>query len=150
MAAIDDVESEARRIAKAMWVRDEASRRMGMAIQSLGLGQCVVTMTVRDEMINGHGTCHGSYIFALADSAFALACNSHGPVCVASDCQISFLRPVVLDQRLTATASETFRSGRNGIYDVVVDRDDGKTVAVFRGKSRAIVERQANGPEDRE
>ncbi len=138
MASPDNLDAQAVANARAMWARDEASQKMGMEISALGLGHAVISMTVRTDMINGHGTCHGSYIFALADTAFALACNSHGPVAVASDCQISFLRPAMPDDKLTATARQTYHRGRTGIYDVAVTRVDGQTVAVFRGKSRTI------------
>lgn len=138
MSTTEHAQAEAERHAKDMWCRDTASQKLGMEIISIAPGKAVVTMTVRDDMINGHGTCHGSFIFALADSAFAFACNSYGPIAVAADCQISFLRPVPPKTRLTAHASETYRRGRNGVYDIEVTAEDGETVAVFRGKSRVV------------
>jgi acyl-CoA thioesterase len=140
MTAGNDAQEIAEKSAGEMWHRDAASQAMGMKMLSVGPGTAIIAMTVRDDMINGHGTCHGSYIFALADSAFAFACNSYGPASVAADCQISFLRPVWPGQVMTATASETFRHGRNGIYDIIVTNDSNETIAVFRGKSRVVGE----------
>lgn len=138
MSTTKHAQADAERYAKEMWYRDTASQQLGMEITSIAPGEAVVTMTVRDDMINGHGMCHGSFIFALADSAFAFACNSYGPIAVAADCQISFLRPVPPNTKLTAHAGETYRRGRNGVYDIKVNAEDGETVAVFRGKSRVI------------
>ena len=138
MSTTEKAQADAENHAKDMWYRDMASQKMGMEIISVAPGQAIVTMTVRDDMINGHGTCHGSFIFALADSAFAFACNSYGPISVAADCQISFLRPVPPGALMTAHASETYRRGRNGVYDIEVSVGDGETVAVFRGKSRVV------------
>ena len=138
MSTSDKAQAQAERHARDMWYRDTASQQLGMEIISVAPGRAVITMQVRDDMINGHGTCHGSFIFALADSAFAVACNSYGPISVAADCQISFLRPVPPKTILTAHASETYRRGRNGVYDIEVNAADGETVAVFRGKSRVV------------
>ena len=138
MSQNDTSQADAERHARDMWDRDTASQTMGMEITSIKPGEAVVTMPVRKDMINGHGMCHGSFIFALADSAFAFACNSHGPTAVAADCQISFLRPVAPEEQLTACAAETYRRGRNGVYDIKVTDTQGETVAVFRGKSRVV------------
>ena len=143
-ANASDAQTEAARHAMDMWYRDKASQHMGMEIVSIRPGEAVVTMPVRADMINGHGTCHGSYIFALADSAFAFACNSHGPVCVAADCQISFLRPVLEGTIMSASATETYRRGRNGVYDITVTGKDDEIVALFRGKSRQVSDARAN------
>ena len=137
-AQADAAQSDAERHARQMWCRDTASQSLGMEITSIKPGEAIVTMTIRDDMMNGHGSCHGSFIFALADSAFAFACNSYGPIAVAADCQISFLRPVPPKEQLTAYATETYRRGRNGVYDIKVKAGDGETVAVFRGKSRVV------------
>ncbi|NNE23872.1 MAG: hydroxyphenylacetyl-CoA thioesterase PaaI [Rhizobiales bacterium] len=148
MSTTKQAQAAAERYAKDMWHRDTASQQLGMQIISIAPGEAVVTMTVRDDMLNGHGICHGCFIFALADSAFAFACNSYGPMTVAADCQISFLRPVPPKAQLTARATETYRRGRNGVYDIEVNQADGETVAVFRGKSREVGDRngQDGGP----
>lgn len=138
MNTTEQTQADAERHARDMWHRDTASQQLGMEITSITPGEAVVTMTVREDMINGHGTCHGGFIFALADSAFAFACNSYGPIAVAADCQISFLRPVLPKTQLTAHATETYRRGRNGVYDIEVNAADGEIVAVFRGKSRVV------------
>lgn len=94
-------------------------------------------MTVRDSMLNGHGICHGGFIFSLADTAFAYACNSGNELTVAQHCSIDFLRPARAGEQLTATAREVSRRARSGIYDVAVCGQDGETVALFRGLSRS-------------
>ena len=128
----------ARTAAHEMFDRDVASRRLGMQLLDAGNGQATVRMTVTAEMVNGHEIAHGGYLFLLADSAFACACNSHGPVTVAAGADISFLRPVRRGEVLVATAIERARSGRSGIYDVTVTREGGDVVAEFRGRSRTV------------
>jgi acyl-CoA thioesterase len=128
----------ARTAAHEMFDRDVASRRLGMQLLDAGNGQATVRMTVTAEMVNGHDIAHGGYLFLLADSAFACACNSHGPVTVAAGADISFLRPVRRGEVLVATAIERARSGRSGIYDVTVTREGGDVVAEFRGRSRTV------------
>jgi acyl-CoA thioesterase len=123
--------------ARMLWENDRASRDLGMQIVSVEPGKAVVTMTVRETMTNGHGTAHGGFIFALADSAFAFACNSYGETTVAAHCSISYIRPGRLGDRLTAEAREISRAGRSGIYDVRVSADD-VTIAEFRGHSRSL------------
>jgi acyl-CoA thioesterase len=123
--------------AHEMWDRDVASRRLGLELLHAGDGAAKVRMTVTGAMVNGHGIAHGGYVFLLADTAFACACNSHGPVTVASGADISFLQPVREGDVLLAAAGERARSGRSGIYDVTVTRD-GDVVAEFRGRSRTI------------
>jgi len=127
----------AQRCADVMWADDVASRQLGMRIEAVASGTATVSMTVRDDMTNGHGTAHGGFIFALADSAFAFACNSHNERAVAQACDIVFTAPARLGDRLVANAHERHRFGRNGIYDVRVSRGD-DVVAEFRGRSRAI------------
>ncbi len=117
---------------------DLASANLGMEVTELSLGSASVTMPVTRHMCQGHGTCHGGYIFTVADSAFACACNSHGPVTVAAAVQIHFLAPAHDGDLLTARAREISRWGRNGIYDVEVTNDKGVVVAQFRGTSRNI------------
>ncbi|MBP2067706.1 hydroxyphenylacetyl-CoA thioesterase PaaI [Streptomyces iranensis] len=120
-----------------MFATDWASQGMGMELLETGDGSALVRMTVTAAMINGHGIAHGGYIFALADTAFACACNSHGPVTVAAGADIAFTAPVEEGDVLTASAGERTRFGRSGIYDVTVLR--GATViAEFRGRSRVI------------
>lgn len=128
----------ARRAADVMWAEDRASQGLGMAIAAVEDGRAVLTMTVRADMTNGHGLCHGGFIFALADSAFAFACNSSGQRAVASQCAITYLKPAKLGDRLTATAVERFREGRQGITDVTVTDEAGTVIAEFRGHSRTI------------
>ena len=120
-----------------MFDRDTASRSLGMELVEAGNGRARVRMTVTAAMVNGHAIAHGGYVFLLADTAFACACNSHGPVTVAAGADISFVRPVGQGDVLEAYAAERSVSGRSGIYDVTVTRD-GDVVAEFRGRSRVI------------
>ena len=121
-----------------MWASDSASRALGMELLEWGEGRAVVRMTVRDDMVNGHGMCHGGLVASLADSAFAAACNSRGVATVAAGFDVSFLRPALAGDVLTAVADERALNGRSGIYDVSVTRDDGDVVAELRGRSRAL------------
>ncbi len=132
-----DAVALAERCAAAMWSDDSASRGLGMAIDRVLPGSATVSMTVRDDMTNGHGTAHGGFIFALADSAFAFACNSHNLRAVAQACDIVFAAPAHHGDHLVATAEERHRFGRNGVYDVRVTCGD-VVVAEFRGHSRTI------------
>lgn len=127
----------ARASADAMWSADTASRGLGMEIIEVAPGRATLTMTVGDAMLNGHAIAHGGYIFTLADSAFAFACNSYGERTVAVHCSISFIKSAAKGDRLVATAREVSRSGRSGIYDVSV-AVDGNVIAEFRGHSRTI------------
>jgi acyl-CoA thioesterase len=127
----------ARACAEAMWKDDGASQGLGMEIVEIRAGQATLAMTVLPHMVNGHGIAHGGFIFTLADSAFAFACNSHNERTVAAQGAISFIRPGKLGDRLVATAREISRSGRSGIYDVRVTADD-IVIAEFRGHSRSI------------
>jgi acyl-CoA thioesterase len=133
-----DRETLAREAAAAMWAEDNASRALGMALVEAGPGRAVLTMTVTAAMTNGHGMCHGGYIFTLADSAFAFACNSHNTRTVAQHCAVTFIAPGRLGDVLTATAAEISRTGRSGITDVTVTNQAGETIAVFRGHSRSL------------
>ncbi|HEY2551283.1 MAG TPA: hydroxyphenylacetyl-CoA thioesterase PaaI [Streptosporangiaceae bacterium] len=118
-----------------MFDADLASRGLGMRLVAAGDGAAEVRMPVRPDMVNGHGIAHGGYVFLLADTAFACACNSHGPVTVAAGAEITFIAPVREGDELVATARERVRFGRSGIYDVTVRRGD-EIVAEFRGRSR--------------
>jgi acyl-CoA thioesterase len=124
--------------ARAMWNDDSASQRLGMTLDYVAPGTATLSMTITNDMSNGHGNCHGGYIFTLADSAFAFACNSYNDVVVAQHCAITYLMPVRIGDRLTATASECSRRGRSGIYDIRITNQDGVHVAEFRGHSRTV------------
>jgi acyl-CoA thioesterase len=130
-------EEIARRSAEAMWSGDAASQGLGMRIVEVGPGTATLEMTVRKDMVNGHGIGHGGFTFTLADSAFAFACNSYNRSTVAYSCEITFLAPARLGDVLTATATERDREGRDGTYDVVV-RNGAGVVAQFVGKSKEI------------
>jgi len=135
----------ARNPAHVMFDTDEASRALGIELVEAVDGRAVATMRVTESMVNGHAIAHGGYLFLLADTAFACACNTHGPVTVASGAEISFVASARLGDELVATATERTRYGRNGIYDVTVSRvETGGTsvIAEFRGRSRTIGERQ--------
>ncbi len=123
--------------AQAMFAADRASLGLGMELAEVGDGTAVVRMAVRADMLNGHGIAHGGYVFLLADTAFACACNSRGPVTVAAGADISFIAPVREGEELVARAAERVSFGRSGIYDVTVRRGD-EVVAEFRGRSREI------------
>ena len=128
----------AERSAEAMWANDRASKWLGMSLDAIGPGTATRSFTVQDHHLNGHSICHGGYIFTLADSAFAFACNSYNENTVAQQNQITYLSPGRAGERLTATATETSKTGRSGIYDITVTGEDGRKVAVFRGLSRTI------------
>lgn len=129
--------SIAERAAAAMWAEDRASQALGMTLDHVGDGEAHLSMTIREEMTNGHGIAHGGFIFALADSAFAFACNSSGQRAVANQCQITYLTPARLGERLTARAVQRYAEGRQGITDVTVTVGE-RVVAEFRGHSRTI------------
>lgn len=131
-------QERAERSAAAMWAGDRASQAAGMKLVEIAPGRAVITMPVRGDMVNGHQICHGGYIFTLADSAFAFACNSYNKSVVAQENSITFLSPGRMDELLTATAQEVSLAGRSGVYDVVVTGQDGRKVALFRGLSRQI------------
>ena len=122
-------------LAEAMFDADEASRRLGIEIEELASGRAVASMRISDAMINGHGIAHGGYVFLLADTAFAVACNSHGERTVARSCEIVFLRAAREGEVLRATAVQRSQAGRSGVYDVTVVRGADEVVAEFRGQS---------------
>ena len=130
--------------ADRMWAGDAASRGLGMALDRVAPGAARLSMTVTAAMLNGHGTCHGGFIFMLADSAFAFACNTDGMASVAGHCAVSFLHPARVGDRLVADAAERHREGRSGIYDVRVTCGTA-TVAEFRGHSRTTGARLLDG-----
>ncbi len=129
----------AARVGQTMFAADRASREtMGMELLSCTAGRAVMRMTVRELHLNGHQICHGGFIFALADSTFAFACNSHNQATVAASCSIEFLKPGQLGDVLTCEGVEQMLQGRHGIYDMKVSNQRGEIVAMFRGKSAAI------------
>jgi len=123
---------------KTMYERDPASQTLGMTLDAIRPGYARMRMRVRDDMLNGHGTCHGGYIFMLADSAFAFACNSHNFNTVGAGCTIDYLAPGRAGDVLVAEAVEQALSGKTGVYDVVVTDQDGRKIALFRGKSHRV------------
>jgi acyl-CoA thioesterase len=127
----------ARRSIEVMWSADAASRGLGMVLEDVGPGRARVSMVVREDMVNGWDVCHGGLIASLADSAFAVACNTHGTVTVAAGFDVEFLEPARLGDTLTASAQERVLRGRSGIYDVSVRRAD-TLIAEFRGRSRSL------------
>jgi acyl-CoA thioesterase len=137
-ARMSEEEAVAARCVAEMFARDRASQGMGIEVLETGAGFARISFVVRDDMINGAGSCHGGYIFALADSAFAFACNSRGDASVALQCSISFSAPGRAGDRLTATARERSLGGRTGTYDVEVATGDGKVIALFRGTSYRV------------
>ena len=128
----------AERVADGMFGNDRASHALGMQIASVAPGRAEMTMTVREDMLNGHAMCHGGFIFLLADSTFAFACNSYNRNTVAQGCSIDYLAPAHLGDVLHATGVERSRTGRTGVYDIEVRNQHGRTVALFRGKSYRI------------
>jgi acyl-CoA thioesterase len=133
-----DAEQLAKACADAMWAEDQASRGLGMELVSVGPGRAELSMLVTDRMVNGHEICHGGFIFTLADSTFAFACNTYNQRTVAQHCAVTFINPGKLGDRLTARGAEVSRRGRSGIYDITVTRQDGTVIAEFRGHSRTI------------
>lgn len=131
-------EEIARRCADAMWANDDASKWLGMSLEAVGPGSATTSFTVEKHHTNGHDICHGGYIFTLADSAFAFACNSHNRIAVAQHNTITFVAPGRLGDRLTAVAREIALFGRSGICDVRVCDQDDRLIAEFRGASRTI------------
>lgn len=121
-----------------MYAADRASQHLGIDITDVAPGRAQAAMAVTDTMVNGHDICHGGYVFLLADTAFAFACNTYDDVTVAASCDVVFVRPARAGQRLVADAVERIRHGRSGIYDVTVTAGGGEVVAEFRGRSRTL------------
>jgi acyl-CoA thioesterase len=128
----------ARTLAQAMWAEDRASSGLGMRLDAVGPGHARLSMTITEDMANGHGICHGGFIFALADSAMAFAANSRGEAAVAQHALITFVRPGKVGEVLVADAVERMHAGRSGMYDVRVSAEEGELVAEFRGHTRTI------------
>jgi acyl-CoA thioesterase len=123
---------------KTMYERDPASQALGMKLSEIRPGYALMTMPVRRDMLNGHQTCHGGYIFMLADSAFAFACNSHNHNTVGAGCTIDYIAPGREGELLVAEAIEQALTGKTGVYDVKVSNQDGRLIALFRGKSHRV------------
>lgn len=135
----------AEKVRDGMLANDRATRHLGMQIVAIGPNSATLTMPVREEMLNGHETCHGGFISTLADSSFAFACNAGNEMTFASGFAIDFIAPARLGDTLTATCTEVSRAGRTGVYDVEVCNQRGERIAVFRGRSYAIKGRPAVG-----
>lgn len=139
----------------AMWRHDRASKMLGMQIVAVGPGSATLSMTVREDMLNGHDICHGGLVTTLADSAFAFACNAHNEVTVAAGFDVNLIAASRRGDVLTAMAQELTRSGRTGVYDIAVTNQRGERVAAFRGRSytlkgKAVVEGLPVGPQRKE
>ena len=134
VAAADDAVHRARAVVHSLYLADLASQSLGIEIIDVARGRVQIAMTVRPDMVNGYGMCHGGIVFAFADSAFAFACNSYGDPMVAAGASIEFLAPTPSGERLTAAATEVSRSARHGIYDVAVTAASGAVLAQFRGR----------------
>jgi acyl-CoA thioesterase len=124
--------------AESMYASDRASQHLGIRIEITAAGSALARMTIRDDMVNGFGVCHGGMIFALADSAFAFACNAYDEVTVAAGASIEFVRAASAGDTLSARATEVQRGRRRGVYDVEVRDQEDRLVAVFRGRSAAL------------
>lgn len=133
-----DPETRAREVARLMAADDRATQHLGIELLDIGPGRARMRMRVRRELTNGHGICHGGYIFLLADTTFAYACNSHNQRAVAAGCSIEFLAPAHEGDVLTADGVEQHLAGRHGVYDMSVHDQHGKLIALFRGKSATI------------
>jgi acyl-CoA thioesterase len=118
-----------------MWANDRACKALGMKVVAVGPGTATLTMTVREDMLNGHDLCHGGLIATLADSAFAYACNAYNEITVASGFDIHLMSGARLGDMLTASATELSRGGRTGVYDIAVTNQQGEQIAAFRGRS---------------
>ncbi|KAA1184762.1 hydroxyphenylacetyl-CoA thioesterase PaaI [Rhizobium tropici] len=140
MSTADSIapQSLAKACARAMWDEDNATRHLGMELLAVAPGEASLSMAITEAMTNGHGTCHGGYIFTLADSAFAFACNTYNQRTVALHCSVTYVAPAFKGDRLTATAREVSRRGRGGIYDIAVTNQEGEQIAEFRGHSRTV------------
>ena len=130
-----DAQTLAAAVRDGMYARDRAAQALGITVDAIAPGAAVCRMSVREEMVQGHATCHGGIVFTLADTAFAYACNAYNRATVALGAEITFVAPARAGEVLIATARERNRSGRTGVYDVEVTRQDDTLVALFRGTS---------------
>ncbi|MGE8546459.1 MAG: hydroxyphenylacetyl-CoA thioesterase PaaI [Alcaligenes sp.] len=131
----EDAQQLAEQVSEHMYGNDQASQALGLSLDAVAPGQANMSMTVRADMLNGHKTCHGGFIFALADSTFAFACNSRNAPTVASGCTIDYLAPAFEGDVLTARGVEASLAGRTGVYDIEVVNQNGRRIALFRGRS---------------
>ena len=138
MTAHKNPQALAEAVGREMYRHDRTSQFLDISLDEIRPGFARMSLRITENMVNGHGMCHGGFIFTLADSAFAYSCNSHNHNAVASGCSIEFLAPAQVGDVLTALAEERALAGRSGIYDIDVINQDGKRVAVFRGKSHRI------------
>jgi acyl-CoA thioesterase len=125
----------AERVRDRMWSSDRASRGLGMEVAAIGPGSCTMTMAVREDMLNGYGTCQGGLMTALADSCFAFACNTYNEITVAAGFDVQIIAPGRLGDVFTAVAREVSKTGRLGVYDVDVRNQRDERVLAFRGRS---------------
>ncbi len=137
-----DPQAIAERVGAGMLAEDAASRGLGMQIEAMGPGYARLSMTVRPDMLNGFKICHGGYITLLADSGFAFACNSYNELTLAAGIVVDFIAPARVDDVLTAEAKEVTLSGRTGVYDVAVTNQRGDIIAVLRGRSHRVKDKQ--------
>ena len=144
---MSDAQLIAERVRDHMWSTDRASSGMGMHVAAIGPGSCTMTMTVREDMLNGYGSCQGGLMAALADSCFAFACNAYNEITVASGFNVEIMAPGRLGDVLTATAVEVSKAGRMGVYDVDVRNQRGERVAAFRGRSYTMKGKPVLAPE---
>jgi acyl-CoA thioesterase len=141
-----DAQIVAERVRDAMWANDRAAKALGIEVLAVGPGTAVLTMTVRDDMLNGHDICHGGLIATLADTAFAYGCNAYDEVTVASGFSVDLIAPGRLGDLLTARCAELSKAGRTGVYDIEVTNQHGSRVAVFRGRSYTMKGRPVIAP----
>lgn len=139
---LDTLEDPARAIVNSFLEKDYCSQSLEITFAEIGPGRATATMVIRKDMLNGHGTCHGGIIYALADTIFAIASNSRGQRAVAQFCSIAYLRAAKLGEELKATGAETILAGQRGIYDITVSCGD-EIIAAFRGHARAVGDRIA-------
>jgi acyl-CoA thioesterase len=132
---MSDAQTIAERVREHMWASDRASQALGMRVTAIGPGACTMTMTVREDMLNGYGTCQGGLLTTLADSCFAFACNAYNEITVASGFNVELVAPGRLGDVLTATTVEVSKAGRMGVYDVDVRNQRDERVVAFRGRS---------------
>lgn len=133
-----NAQARAERCAQSMWENDAASKGLGIVLERVAPGEADASLSLEDRHLNGHGICHGGFIFTLADTAFAFACNSYNQAAVAQQNSITYIHSGRAGAKLTAYAKEISRQGRSGIYDVTVVDDEGVIIAIFRGHSRTI------------
>ena len=144
---MSDAQVMAERVRDHMWSTDRASSGMGMHVAAIGPGSCTMTMTVREDMLNGYGSCQGGLMAALADSCFAFACNAYNEITVASGFNVEIMAPGRLGDVLTATAVEVSKAGRMGVYDVDVRNQRDERVVAFRGRSYTMKGKPVLAPE---